>query len=414
MAQDSKRYAYSALATICIMQIIWVGIGWNSLSLYAAPITEEWGISRAAFMLTITLVAACNTIVSMFLYGQLVEKLGIRKLIVVGGVLCTAGLVVFSFAQGIIVLYITGVLFGTGCALLNNNAVNAVCNAWFNKNTGTYMSIASTFGSLAGIVAATAVAALIIATGWRPSLLVIAGISVVGMVVCAALYKGSPAQLGVAPMGAEESADESSDTSAISIEETGPTYAEMLKTGKFWALAVVMLVIGIVGYAILANIPLLVGDFGYADLSGTALSVALAASAICLIPFGRVLDKFGSRVMIAICFVFLIAAMLIMMSGAVSLAMVYVIAALVGAAYDMCMTAPGIAVMDAFGRRDYAKKMGTLCGCCYAGVALGPTVMSLFYDLGGGSYNTAFIAFIVLAVIATVAVFPLANRTKVK
>ena len=240
----------------------------------------------------------------------------------------------------------------------------------------------------------------------------IAVISVVGMVICFLLYKGSPAQLGVAPMGAGEAS--ASVASATPAEETGPTYAAMLKTGKFWALAVVMLIVGVVGYAILANLPLLVGDFGFTDFSGTALSVALAASAICLIPFGRVLDKFGSRVMITICFAFLIVAMGIMMAGAVSLPMVYVIAALVGAAYDMCMTAPGIVVMDAFGRKDYAKKMGTVCGFCYAGVALGPTIMSLFFDMGGGSYTAAFIAFIVLAAIGIVAIFPLANRSKVQ
>lgn len=414
MSQDSKRYAYAGLTTICLMQVIWVGIGWNSLSLYAPPITEEWGITRAAFMLTITLVAACNTVVSLFLYGKLVEKFGMRKLIIIGGALCTLGFVVFSFAVGIAMLYLAGILFGCGCALLNNNAVNAVCNAWFKKNTGTYMSIASTFGSVTGIIAATAIAALIVASGWRPSLLIIAGISLAGMIVCAVIYKGSPEETGISPMGVEEPEGATDNEKVVALKENGPSYSEMLKSGKFWALAIEMLVIGIVGYAILANIPLLVGDFGYADLSGTALSVALAASAICLIPFGRVLDKFGSRVMIAICFIFLIIAMAIMMLGSLTLAMVYVVAALVGAAYDMCMIAPGIAVMDAFGRKDYAKKMGTLCGFCYAGIALGPTVMNLFYDLGGGSYNSAFIAFIVIAFIATVAIFPLANRKKVR
>lgn len=410
MVSDSKRPANLAFATICVMQVIWVGIGWNSLSLYAAPITEEWGISRASFMLTITLVATCNTVVSMFLYGQLVERFSLRKLIVVGGLLCTAGLLLFSFAQNIAMLYITGILFGTGCALLNNNAVNAVCNMWFKKNTGTYMSIASTFGSVAGIVAATAVAALIIATGWRPSLLIIAAISVVGMIVCALLYQGSPEQLGVAPLGVEEAA--SDGEGAEGLAETGPSYADMLKTGKFWVLATCMFVVGAVGYAVLANLPLLVGDFGFADLSGTALSVALLASAVCLVPFGRVLDKWGARTMIAICFALLIIAMALMLLGSVSLPMVYVIAALVGAAYDMTMIAPGIAVMDAFGRRDYPKKMGTLCGFCYAGVALGPTIMSLFFDLGGGTYSTAFVVFGALAVVAAVAVWFVANRAK--
>lgn len=410
MMQDSKRYAYFGLATIIVMQIIWVGVGWNSLSLYAAPITEEWGISRSSFMLTVTLVAASNTVLSMFFYGQLVEKLGMRKLIIIGGILCAAGLLVFAFAQNIAMLYATGILFGTGCALLNSNAVNAVCNMWFHKNTGTYISIASTFGSVSGIIAATAVAALISAAGWRQSLFVLVILSVIGTILCLILFKGTPQQLGVKPLGAgEENSTEDAETSVS--EESGPSYGEMLKTGKFWGMALLMLIIGIVGYAILANLPLLVGDFGYSDFSGTALSVALAASAICLIPFGRVLDKLGSRYMIAICFAMLVIAILMMMFGFTSLPMVYVIAALVGAAYDMAMTAPPIAILEGFGRRDYAKKMGTLCGFCYAGVAVGPTVMNLFYDFGG-SYNLTFIVFIALAVIAVVMAFALTRRQK--
>lgn len=396
-----------ALTTICIMQVIWVGIGWNTLSLFAAPITEEWGITRAAFMLTITLVATCNTLISMFLYGQLVEKLGLRKLIIVGGVLCTFGFAVFALAQNIVMLYLAGILFGCGCALLNNNAVNAVCQAWYKKNTGTYMSIASTFGSVAGIIAATAVAALIAGIGWRPALWALAVLSIVGMIVCAFIYQGTPQELGVDPIGADEIEGNEEATAA----QDGPSYAEMLKSPKFWILAPVMLVIGIVGYGILANLPLLVGDYGFADLSGTALSVALLASAIFLIPGGRILDKAGSAVMVAICFAFLVIAMAIMLVGTVSLPMVYVIAALVGAAYDMCMIAPGIITMEAFGNREYAKKMGTLCGFCYAGIALAPTVLGLFFDISG-TYATAFAGFIVLAIVAAVLIFPLTRSKK--
>lgn len=316
LSKNSKSLAMRALSTICIMQIIWVGIGWNTLSLYAAPITEEWGITRAAFMLSITLVATCNTFISMFLYGRLVEKLGMRKLIIVGGALCTAGFVCFATAQNIIMLYITGILFGSGCALLNNNAVAAVCQVWYKKNTGTYMSTAATFGSVAGIIAATAVAALIVGVGWRTSLWVIAIISVVGMIVLAAMYPGSPKELGVVPVGADETSENDADAAADEAED-GPSYSEMLKTGKFYLLAFEMLVIGVVGYGILANLAPLVGDYGYADLSGTALSVALLASAVFLIPSGRIMDKFGSAIMIATCFVFLIIAMLIMLFGVV-------------------------------------------------------------------------------------------------
>lgn len=408
----SRSYAMMALTDICIMNVIFVGVGWNSLSLFAAPVTGEWGITRAAFMLTITLVATCNTIISMFLYGRLVEKIGMKKLIVVGGVLTAAGFAVFGLAQNIAMLYLTGILFGCGCALLNNNAVNAVVQMWFKKNQGTYMSIASTCGSVAGIVAATAVAAMIAGIGWRPALFAISALCLVGMIVCEILYKGDPDSLGATPVGIDEvsDADETGEKSTQVVSE-GISYSGMLKTGKFWVLAIVMFIMGIVGYSLLANLPLLVTDYGYGNLSGTMLSVALLASAIFLIPSGRIMDKAGVAVFMAICYVFIVIAMVLMLMGNVSLALAYVISALVGAGYDMCMTGPGIITIEAFGNRDYAKKMGTISAFCYAGVALGPTIMSLFYDLGG-SYTAAFIIFIALAIAAALIGFAVTRGRK--
>jgi MFS family permease len=392
------------------MQVVWVGVGWNTLSLYAAPIIDEWGISRAGFMLTITLVATCNTVISLFFYGLLVQKLGVRKLVWVGGLLCTSGLAVFALSQGVWMLYATGILFGTGCALLNNNAVNTVVQAWFRRRTGTFISVASTFGSVAGIVAAIAVAALINSAGWRPALGATAILSVVGMMVCGVLYKGDPESLGVAPMYSE-TGQEGDSPGLESRPEGGPSYSSMIRSPRFWALGAVELAIGIVGYAVLANLALMVSDFGFGAYSGAALSVALAGSAVFLIPSGLILDKFGSAWLVALCFGFVVAAMLISFAGASSLPMVYVVAVLLGAGYDMCLTAPGITTLEAFGSREYARKMGTLCGFLYAGCAMGPTVMGLFADLGGGSYNTAFLVFTALGVISAVAIFPL---TKVR
>lgn len=404
----NKSYAWMALANICIMQVIWVGVGWNTLSLYAVPIIDDWGISRAAFMLMITLVATCNTVISLFFYGLLVQKFGMRRLIIIGGTLCTAGLVVFALAQNLPMIYATGILFGTGCALLNNNAVNTVVQAWFRKRTGTFVSIASAFGSVAGIVAATAVAALIAAVSWRPALFATAALSVIGMVVCALLYRGDPKDLGVQPMYADEPTDgEPADTA----DETGVSYGQMLRQPKFWAVAVIEFIIGVVGYAVLANLPLMVNDFGFGELAGTALSGALLASAVFMIPGGLIMDRLGSAWLIAICFGFLVVAMVIALIGSVSLPMVYVMALLLGAGYNMCLIAPGITTMEAFGSRDYARKMGTICGFLYGGVALGPTVLGLFADLAGGSYATAFIVFIALGIISAIAIFPLTRSS---
>lgn len=72
------RYAKLAFACVCIAQVVWVGLGLSTLSLYANPITAEWGILRSQFMLTVTLAIVADTVVGSFFFGPLLDFIGTR------------------------------------------------------------------------------------------------------------------------------------------------------------------------------------------------------------------------------------------------------------------------------------------------------------------------------------------------
>lgn len=410
--KTSSGYAKQAFLALCIMEIIWIGVIFNALSLFAAPVTEDWGIPRSGYMLVLTICPTCATIGS-FIYGAVLERMGTRKMITFASCLGIIGLVIFGLAQNVVMLYIAAVFLGMGCSFMNAQAVNAICQRWFKKNTATRISIANTCGSVAGIVSATVMAAVIGAVGWHTSYFILAAIGVIGLLIVVPLYKGDPHELGVKAVGEDEADAEAADAGGAAAE-TGLSYADTMKTGKFWFVAIVMFVAGVAGYAVLANLPLIVTDFGFGAQSGMLLSMALLAAAVLAIPCGRILDKAGSAVMCLVCYGLFVISLILLAIGLVNQVSVYIIAACVGAGYDFVLIAPGIVTLETIGSKDYAKKMGTIGGFTYAGVAVGPTVMSLFYDLGGGTYETAYILFAILSVIVMILMFPMTKGGKKK
>lgn len=409
--KNTSTYSKQAFLALCLMEIVWIGIIFNALSLFAAPVTEDWGIPRSGYMLVLTICPTCATIGS-FIYGAVLERMGTRKMITFASCLGIIGLVIFGLAQNVAMLYIAAVFLGMGCSFMNAQAVNAICQRWFKKNTATRISIANTCGSVAGIVSATVMAAVINAAGWHTSYFILAGIGVIGLLVVVPLYKGDPHELGVKAVGEDEVAQEGSADAGAAASETGLSYSDTMKTAKFWFVAIVMFVAGVAGYAVLANLPLIVSDFGFAEQSGMLLSTALLAAAVLAIPCGRILDKFGSAVMCVVCYGLFLISMIMLAMGMVNQVTVYLIAACVGAGYDFVLIAPGIVTLETIGSKDYAKKMGTVGGFTYAGVALGPTVMSLFFDLGGGTYETAYILFAILSIVVMILMFPMTKGAK--
>ena len=394
----SALHAKMAIVTTCIMLFTWVGVCWNCLSLFADPIITEWGIARTQFMLIFTIMSMANAGMNMFFYGRLQEKLGARKLLLIGGPLATLGFTLIALSDDLVLFYIGGLLFGIAVCGLNNNPTTVIISDWYKKNVGKLIGIPQTVGSVSGIIFSIVFAALIAALGWRLPMWIIVIVSALATVIIAVIYKGSPKELGEKAMYEDEVTEEKAEA------DDGISFSQMFKKPQFYFLFVGYLLVPIVAQGVLSNLPLIAVDMGYGSLSGTILSVALIASAVFFIPGGAVIDKKGTKWMVALCMAMLIAALLALYFMKPSLILVYVIAILIGAAYDACTIAFGISVREAFGSKEYGKKLGIIAAFDYIGLALGPSVMTIFFD-ATGSYDAAYISFIVFAVVGAIAVF---------
>ena len=403
-----------AFSSAALGILIWVGLCWHSMTLFADPIINDLHLqARSQFYLIITLASTGNTIVALLAYGQIVARLGVRKTCIVGGLGCTLGYVILAVSPSIVLMYVGALIYGFSLSLVNVNNMNLVIQKWLSPSRmGTFVGICHAISSIAGVIFEIVVAAWIASMGYHIVLWAIAAISCVGTFIVAGLYKGDPEQLNEPRLFMKPGEEAQDEAGNIEIKQEGPSYKAMLRKPRFWALAFVELLTGIIGFAVYSNLTLFAVDMGYGDMSGIVLSVALASSAISMVPLGLLADKFKSKTMIIVALGFLIVAAAILLKGTVPLAVLFFVAVCLGIAYNLVCIPMGLTALESFGNRDYSKKLGTFNGLMFGGCSLAPIMFSGIYDLTGQTYTYSLIFVIVCAVICGLLITPLTRRPK--
>ena len=407
--KNSAKHAWMALVAVSLMTAVWTGVTGSTISLFAEPMIAELGITSTQFMLGATsIVALTNGSISMFLFGKIHSKLGLKKMMLLGGLIGTCGFTLYAFAQNFPMILAAGVMFGIGCCMNYITTLTLVINSWFKKRNATYMSIAQTVGSVTGIVAATVYSALIVNLGWRPAMLVTVAICGISTILIQLLYKGTPEELGESPLYADAPAEE--NTPQIQIEEDGISFAESLKCGRFYILLLLYVLVGAASCGPLFNLPLVVAGMGHGTLAGTIVSTCLITASLTLVPCGSLVDKAGSKWVVALgmgCG----AIAYTILRGQPSTLMIYVAAILLGLTSNTAMLPCNISIRELLGTKDYAKKASLMTAAVLIGMAIGSPIMASFYD-ATGSYSTGFLVFSVLALVAAVLIFPMTKRVK--
>ena len=406
MAGKTNKYGWMAFSAACLCIIMWVGIAWDTFSLFAGPVVEDLSISRTDFMLTLSIMTGVNAIGALFLYGPVEAKLGMRKTLGLAGICGTIAFALWTFMSNIAMLYLGGFIFAFCVAFSSNCATNSIVTYWFSKNRGQYVSISNMTGKITGVIAASVVAASIAGLGWRETFGICTAISALCTVLVILLYKGSPEQLGVKPIGATGTIEE-----AEQAEETGITRNQMLKSPKLYLVLIALLIGSMCGYAAFGTLPLFCIDFGFEANSGTIVSAGLLGAVIMMVPIGKICDKLGSRFGVAFCMICSVIGFVLLMQESMPIWVMYVIAFLLGAGNQLTNIVPAIAVTDAFGTKEYSKKIGIIQASTYAGVAAASPFLSMFYE-GMGSYFVGLLALCALAAVSVVLSFFVLRRGK--
>jgi MFS family permease len=238
---------------------------------------------------------------------------------------------------------------------------------------------------------------LIAAFGWRSAFAIVGGAMLaIPLPIVGTFLKDAPAEIGLLPDGASPGHGPYSQT-ASGLD--GVSWHEATRSGTFWLLIAVVVLLAASVHACIIHLPQL-----FADRGATAENAALASSVVGLallvgrIGCGYLLDRFfGGRVALAICLGAALGIALLATGGAgrLALAGAFLVGLGMGAEVDII----AFLMSRYFGLGSLGATMGFAFAAFVIAGGLGPLLMGVAFD-HTGSYRVPLAAFGVAAIAA--------------
>src|SRR5437879_1707961 len=253
-------------------------------TLFVKPLiaAHHWKLSDVQWAFTFFI--ACQTWF-MPCAGWLIDRAGPRKFMTVAGLLCGGGWAALGLATSLPELYTLYATAGVGASLVYCGSMG-VALKWFPDRRGLAAGVtAAAFGSGTAIFVPI-IAHVLRASDYRSAFLY-TGVGQGLLIMCAAQFLRNPVH-GEAAFGAVAA------KARVRRHNEDFTPAQMLRTSHFYVLYAMMLMMGIGGLLVTAQLAPLADSF---KVSATALTLALAmnpiANGVSRLSWGWVSDHLG-------------------------------------------------------------------------------------------------------------------------
>jgi sugar phosphate permease len=375
------------------------GINFHGFGNFIIPLSKEFGWSRT----TVSAVFSLARLEAGFIgpvEGWAVDRLGPRKLMLVGIPVMGLGFIFLSQVSGLftfMLVYILGITLGNSLGM-HVPASAAVAN-WFNRKRGLAFGIMWSGVGLGGLLV-PALGWAIDVYGWRDAPVYVGIFVIIVGVPVAALMRHRPEQYGFLPDGQIIPQKTSNGKLGKNEDlEVDFTAREALQTSSFWFLSLSIMARSLVtGGVGLHLVPYFVG------LGASPIEAAAYAGSVGVISIpGRfglsyLGDYFNRRYMMAISLLFMTLS-IVLLATADSLSSS--IPGLV--AYSISQggisVIPQSIIADYFGRKAFATISGFRSSIQMLGIIVGPVVSGLVYDRTG-SYEWAFLGFAAASIVS--------------
>ena len=387
-----KRAVYLVVSTVSLA-VFGLIYAW---SIFATPLSTEFGWDRGALQNTFNILMICFCIAQL-VGGIIVKKIGSRTTLLIAGVLALVGFggtALFADKSLIGIYAAYGVLggFGGGMAYI---VVISDANSWFPDKIGFSSGMLMMGAGLGTLVFGTPLGALADAIGIRGMFVVLAVITFAVSAFMAFFLKVAPADINsiVSKPGAKV-LDESA------YENDNPLATPMFYLYFVWAVLCISIGVTLIGGSKQGALVVGVED----TLATFVVGLVSTMNGLGRFVFGNLFDKLGLRRTILVATVVTLAAsagLVMAYSGAGGA--VYIVSALfVGMGYGAIPVIASGFVRQRFGGKNYARNLGLTNLSAAISSFFGMAVVA-FVSPDGTSTNAAvWIAFTVIAALALV------------
>ncbi len=231
-----------AMAAIANLQYAW--------TLFTTPLTQSMHVSLAAIQVAFaTFILAETWLVP--LEGYLVDKIGPRLMIAIGGVLVGLGWIGAGQSETVRGLIFWYTLGGVGAGIVYGGTVGNAMK-WFPDHRGLCVGLTAGAYGVGTALTVAPIGKMIKASGYAHTLVVWGFIQ--GLVVlAAALFIMKPPQ-GWAPPGWREKEAQAKKTSRLHASHVDMTPGQMVRTGPFWLIYAMMTMLAFGGLVVTAQL----------------------------------------------------------------------------------------------------------------------------------------------------------------
>jgi MFS family permease len=378
----------------------------HSYTVFLVAFVEQFGWSRGetsiAYSVSQLVAGGSSPVV-----GMLVDRLGPRRLLLLGGGLLVLGLLGSAFIHQlwqIVVLYGVVMTFGANC--LGLVVFVPILSRYFVRHRGMAISIVQSANGFARALSAPLVQALILGIGWRSTYLAQAAfMAAVAFPLAAWFRRADPPRSASRGEGAE-TAPASSPAIAPS---AGWTLSEAMHTPHFWLLFAVYLFTGLGSFFVSLHQLAFAVDRGFdklyaADVLGMGAFLAIFGTIIT----GTLSDYIGREVSAIMAYGFSIVGVIcaLFITGPNQGWLLWLHACLFGLTWGARGPAITAKTADLFPGAQLGAILGVITIGSGVGAALGSWGAGFIFDLSG-SYELAFTLSIVSYLCGVVAFWAL-------
>ncbi|MGH7094420.1 MAG: MFS transporter [Stellaceae bacterium] len=324
------------------------------------------------------------------LVGSLVDRLGPRRLLLLGGSLLVAGLAASAAVQALWqVIGLYGVVMTLGANCLGLVVFVPILSRQFVRRRGMAISIVQSANGLGRAISAPATTFLIAGVGWRTTYLVQAAFMAAVILPLAALFRRSDR----APAPAETREPPAVALDATSLLQSGWTLGEAMRTPHFWLLFAVYLFTGLGSFFVSLHQFAFAVDIGFDPLyAASVLGIGAFLAVFGTIATGTMSDYIGRELSAILAYGFSIIGVIcaLLIHSPTQHLLLWLHSCFFGLTWGARGPALTAKTADLFP----GSRLGTILGVITIGSGLGAAIGSwaagFIFDLSG-SYRLAFI-----------------------
>tara|TARA_B100000945_G_scaffold56822_2_gene41874 strand:- start:2957 stop:4213 length:1257 start_codon:yes stop_codon:yes gene_type:complete len=349
-------YGWYIVAASSLNNGIAGSVHWKGFTVFFIPISQSLGLSSAQTAIPFALSRAENGLLGP-ITGWLLDKYGVKKLMIIGTIITGIGYILLSFAttfMSFLIIYLFVISLGSSTAFMQ--ATMAGINRWFIRKRGIAMAINNAAFRLGGAILVPLLSISVLNLGWEKSSMIVGIMIIVIIMPLSFVFKKSPESMGLHPDG-EKITSEVKNSKNLSMDDW--TTKEAMKTKAYWLLVfATMFRIAVHGTIFLHFIPILVWKGESQQASANLIGLLALFSVPLIIIFGWLGDKYGRPKLLLLCYS--AAALSLFLLNQADTTMTIFLALLLFSGSEIGSGMNWSLVGDFFGRKNFATIRGTM------------------------------------------------------